>query len=132
MQSRKASGVYLRFGDEKLKLGRANVKLRRVSCLLSSIVQRRDWSSQSFKELAQDFAAGSGRAGCKIKPRPLATSSQKLAVCSKAIPGSYLFIKFYIESFISELGDNGVWGLILSGLASSKGIEAGAGRSKEC
>lgn len=35
MQSRKGRGVYLRFGDEKLKLGGADGKLRRVSCFLS-------------------------------------------------------------------------------------------------
>lgn len=66
-----------------------------------------------------------------FKPKPLATSSQELAVRSKAIPRSYLLRKLDIKSFISELGDNGVWGLILSGLASPKRIEARAGRSKE-
>lgn len=35
MQSRKGRRVYLRFRDEKLELGRANGKLKRVSCCLS-------------------------------------------------------------------------------------------------
>lgn len=38
MQSRKGRGIYLGFGDEKLKLGRADGKLRRASCFIDSSV----------------------------------------------------------------------------------------------
>lgn len=126
MQSRKGRGFISGSGMRNWS-GRAEGKLRRVSCFLSSSPTEAPRTLKNFPRILQQEVTELG-----FKPKPLAISSQELIVCSKAIPESHLLRKLYIESFISELGDNGVWGLILSGLASTKGIEARAGRSKEC
>lgn len=133
MPAQKGRGLYLRFGSEKeTSLGRANGKLRRVSCFLNASLTEEGLELRELEVTCPGFCSRKRQSwdshpGLWVQAGALHTAVLPEACrLGLAGPSSWSDVrKAYVGCFVSELGACDFWDLVLSGSVSQKGMEAG-------